>query len=399
MSTTYKDNAMGENRLGNFPFSDELRRKQWVKEGLVKAGKTGFFAKFKSRSITGAIYSLNKELQVDNKGNEIIFDFDGFISQRPQRGNAQVSGTGTNQKKFSASMNTQEFHNTVLAPQHWDLAEIGSIQLRKTAHLRGLLSNLHSRLVDQGIFDTIQGVNDNDVSHKIMPNGKTDVHNLASTDKPSLDLLEHIIYVAETGEHANVGGKRPAMKAWTDSSVNGEENQVIDLVCDFYFLDALSRDEGWRALYGSILATTLANNPMLSGVITSHKNIRLHRAPRFEGSTYSRLIIDSAVETAGMRRYDAVNDKWTGEEGFDPDSAKMVGVAVIMGAGAIITHGALRPYEEFTIEKSNHSGNKEAGFHYYFNAKRTQLFAHNGDYAMRNMTGYDLGLINVYYSL
>ena len=390
---------MNANRLGNMPFGDPLARKQWMKEGLVKAGKTSFFNRFKSRNFRGAIYHMNTGLQTNNKGNEIIFDFDGFLSQVPLEGDAQLSGTGVDNKKFSASFYTRNFHHTANVPKEWDLQTIGSKELRDTGMIRTELSDMYTRTNAQALFDVVQGFgDDNKPSHIIMPNGKTDVNNLDANDKPSLDLLEHIIYSATTGEHINVGDTRPGLRQWMDSSQQGEEAMVIDLLVDYHFLHALDQDPGWRAMYRNLLTQSLSN-PLLTGVITQHKNLRLFRAPLFQGRTVARDINKSAVESAGFRRYDADAGKYTGEDGFSINSQKMVGTATVIGAGAMISHSTLCPVDPFTIEKTNHAQKKEAGLHFYMNVKRTQLFEHNGDYAMRKMAGYDLGLINVNYSL
>jgi len=189
------------NRLGRMPFGDPLARKQWIKEGLVKAGKTSFFNKFQGRTFESAIFHMNTGLQTNNKGNEIIFDFDGFLTQVPLEGDAMLSGTGVDNKKFSASFYTKSFHHTANVPKEWDLQLIGSRELRDTSRIRAQLSSMYTRTVNQAKFDTLQGViEDQQPTHVIMPNGKTDINNLTDADKPSLDLLEHIIYSATTGE-------------------------------------------------------------------------------------------------------------------------------------------------------------------------------------------------------
>jgi len=389
------------NRLGRMPFSDPLARRQWIKEGLVSRGKTSFFRKFQSRSFDGIIYHMNSGLQTNNKGNEIIYDFDGFLTQVPLEGDAQLSGTGTDNKKFSASFYTRNFHNTANIPKEWDLQTIGSMELRRTSRIRKQLSDLYTAVVNQAKFDVVQGFGEeNEPTHIIMPNGKTDRNNLTEADKPSLDLLDHIIYAGTTGEDINVGGERPGLKQWTDSDETGEYDATITMFVDFYFLDALSKDPGWRSLYGTVLTENL-NNPLIAklGNVVVHKNLKMIRAPFFQGYTIARDINKSAVESAGFRRYDAENGKWTGEKGFNLESNKMTGRASIVGAGAMNSHATLCPVDPFTIERTNHNQKGEAGIHYYMNVKRTQLFEHNGDYAMRKMTGYDLGIINVDYHL
>ena len=388
-----------DNRLGKMSFGDTLRRKQWIKNGMVAAGKTSRLKRFKGRSFSSAIFVSNEGLQTNNKGNEIIYDFDGFLAQEPKEGDAHLSGTGENYKKFSASFYTRNFHNTVAIPKEWDLQEIGSMELRKTSKIRKDLSNLYKRVSDQAIFDVAQGFDETQQpTHIIMPNGKTDVADLAVTDTPSLALLDHIIFCTTVGEQFSVGDNRGGLKQWTDSGSNGEEAEVIDLWVDYHFLRKLNQDPAWRKLHGTILTQSM-KNPLHTGIITSHENLRLYRMPFFQGTSSARDINKSSVESAGFRRYDADAGKWEGEVGFNLTSGKMTGTAVVVGAGAMIAHATACPVDPFTIEYSNHKQQKEAGLHYYMNVKRTQLFEHNGDYAVRKMTGYDLGLINVQYHI
>jgi len=386
-------------RLGKLAFGDPLARKQWSKEHAVKAGKTAIWRKFSGRSFTSAVYHLNKGLQVGNKGNEITFDFDGFLSQEPLEGDAQLSGTGENRRKFSASFYTRNFHNTVDIPKEWDLQEIGSMELRHTSKQSKDLWDLYTRVADQAKFDVAQGfVEHEEPSHIIMPNGKTNIANLTDADRPSLDLLEQIIHSATTGQEINVGGERPGLRQWMDSSATAEEAMTIDLMVDWHFIRALSQDAGWQTLHGLVGADD-ANNPLLSNTPTHYKNIRIIRAPMFQGRSSKRDINKSSIESAGLRTIDADAGIWQGMEGFNTKSTKMVGNAVIIGAGAMISHSIHCPVDPFTIEYSNHKQKSEAAIHYYMNVSRTRLFEHNGDYAVRKMTGYDLGLINVQYHL
>ena len=386
-------------RTGNLPFGDPLARKQWSKENAVKAGKTSVWRKFSGNSIHSAVYHKTGGLQVGNKGNEIIFDFDGFLAQEPLEGDAQLSGTGENRKKFSATFYTRNFHNTVNIPKEWDLQTIGSMELRRTAKQSKDLWDQHRRVGDQAKFDCAQGFLEHDKpTHIIMPNGKTDIGALTPADRPSLDLLEHTIHSATTGKEINVGGSRPGLKAWADSSATGEEDMVIDLMVDWYFIRALSQDAGWQTLHGLVGAND-PKNPLVTSNITVYKNIRIHRVPFFEGSTSKRDINKSAVESAGLRRIDINSGAWQGMLGFNDNSTAMVGNAAIIGAGGMISHSAICPVDPFTIEYTNHKQKAEAANHYYMNVKRTTLFEHNGDYADRKMAGYNLGLINVQFHI
>jgi len=390
---------MDDNRLGKMAFGDPLLRKQWMKNGMLKAGKTSALNKFKGRTFNSPIFTKNTGIQVGNKGNEIIYDFDGFLAQEPLEGDAMLSGTGENYKKFSASFYTKNFHNTVAVPKEWDLQEIGSMELNRTSKQRADLSDQYKRISDQAHFDVMQGfVEDQTPTHVIMPNGKTSKGALTATDTPSLALLDHIIYCATVGEHFSVGADRGGMRQWADSSDNGGEAMVLDLMVDYHFLFKLDQDPAWRALYGSLLTNNL-KNPLLTGVVTNHKNLRITRAPILQGRSSARQLNRTAVEGAGFRRFDADSGKWQGEKGFDNNSGNLLGTAVVIGAGAMISHSTLCPVDPFTIEFSNHKQRKEAALHYYMNVKRTQLFEHNGDYADRKMAGYDLGLINVDYHL
>jgi len=392
--------ATQTSRLGRLAFSDPLARRQWSKQHALQSGKTQFWKKFQGASFDKAVYHTNQGLQTGNKGNDIVYDFDGFLAQAPKHGDEQLSGTGEDMRKFSAKFHTSSMHNTAAIPKEWDAQLIGSMELARTGNVSKKMWNEYARIMDQGKFDAASGYGEvNKPSHIIMPNGQTDVANLTVADKPSLDLLEHIIYSATTGLNINVGSERPGLRQWMDSGENGEEAMVIDLVVDYHFLHALDQDPGWRGMYQNLLTDHLSN-PLLTGVVTQHKNLRIHRAPMFQGyQEIDGAMYRAGVEAAGLRRFDAEVAKWTGETGFNIKSGKMTGSAFVIGAGGLISHSTLCPVDPFTIENTNHSQRKEAAIHYYGNVVRTELFEHNGDYNMRKMAGYDLGLINVAYHL
>jgi hypothetical protein len=279
------------------------------------------------------------------------------------------------------------------------------------------LYSVRGKIWDQAKFDCAMGFfEDDQPTHCLMPKGKAQVGDIDATCKPSLAFLENIAHSAITGEdllvrdetkqfHENAAWSvddqsRPGLRNWHDSTSQTEDVEIIDLCVDWYFIKLLNEDPEWRKLYGILDSRT--NNPLFQADIGGHKNIRLHRMPLFQGSSSSKELNRTAVEAPGMRRLSKSNMKWTGEKGYITRTAggvkeDMIGVAFILGAGAMMSHSAVDPQVSFTIEKSNHEQSKEAAIHYYGNIKRTRLFEHNGDYHMRKMAGYDLGLINVYY--
>ena len=411
---------------GKLLFGDPLARRRWIKEGSLQAGKTSFWKKFSSVNSFHKPINRVHGLQTDNKGNDIVFDFDGFIAQEPIHNDGQVSGTGTNRRKYSATMKTREFHNSVAVGQSWDLNLIGSVELRKMAKQRHDLLDMRKRITDQAHFDVSQGMfMDDRPSHILFGNAngsiaagntmEANIATLGSADRPSLAMLENIIDLAITGEglykHDNqtdqygldTDRSRPGLTQWTDPGANGEEVQTIDLLVDWYFLRELSKDPGWRKLWTIIHGKS--ENELFSSNTIQYKNIRLHREPLFKGKTSARALNRTAVEQAGSRRMslDAGGKLvWEGEDGFQHNTGPTVkqwGMATLIGAGALTSHAAFRPHDEFTVEYNNHKSRKEAALHYYMNVKRARLFEHNGDYHMLKMADYDLGLINIAYSI
>ena len=407
--------ATHNNNSDKYLYGDPLNRRTWSKEGAVAAGKTSFWKKFSGNSFHKAIYQ-RQGLNTGHKGNDVMFEFDGFLAQEPLHGDAQISGTGENRKKFSARMYTKNFHNSVAIAPHWDLALIDSVALGNFNKQRTDMFSERGRIMDQSKFDCAMGFFEDDTpSHIILPGNKTDIESLTSADKPSVALLDKIAHACITGEGClqldetsnsmfnagaySINSARPGLRQWASSDEQGEEVMTIDLCVDWYFIQALDQDPAWRQLQQINVRGN--GNPLLSATIYEYKNIRLHRMPLFQGATSARALNRSAVEAAGMRRYDNVNKKWTGEKGFDNAYAnnKFLGSAFVIGAGGMISHSSLAPIDEFTIEMNNHKQRKEAAIHYWMNIKRTRLFEHNGDYEMRKMAGYDLGLINVFYGL
>ena len=402
---------------GRLLFGDPLAREGWSKEGALKGGKTSFWRRFTGSSFNKPIRQTHG-LQTGHVGNQMTYDFDGFYAQEPIHGQAQISGTGGNDRKFSCQMSTRQFHNSKNIGSHWDLSLIDSVELRKLSAIRDDLYSVRTKVWDQAKFDCAMGFfEDDQPTHCIMPGGKAQLGDIdAATCKPSLALLEHIAHSAITGEDLLVRDEtlnfydngawslddqsRPGLRNWHDTTSQAEQVEVIDLCVDWYFIKLLNEDPEWRKLYGILDSKT--NNPLFQADIGGHKNIRLHRMPLFQGKSSMRELHRTSVEAAGMRRLSKTAMKWTGEDGYTTRTGggvkeDMIGVAFILGAGAMVSHSALDPVKSFTIEKSNHEQSSEAAIHYYGNIKRTRLFEHNGDYHMRKMAGYDLGLINVYY--
>ncbi len=382
-------------QTGAFTYGDSLNRQRWVKEGLVQAGQTSFFNGKIGSTFESPIFHV-RDLNTNGNGNKIIFDFDGFLSQIPIEGKAQLSGTGENKKKFSAEMHTKFFANTVDQGWKFELAHLDATTLNTFQDSRDKLANLYWRIRNQGYFDCGMGFfEDDQPTHILLPNGQTDIANLTDADKPSLAFIEQILHACNTGETlVSMNGattNRPGLNAFADSSANGDGSGYYRLIVDWYFEYLLGTDPAWQKLMELDLLGD--KNRRLANEIGRYRNLIIERAPMFQGYSEATRLNKSSVENAGLRLRN-LNGIWQGIAGFDRTIAK-VGNAFVLGKGGMISGSSSE--SEYTLEQTNHKTMSEASHQWTQNVKRTMLFEHSGDYVDRKMSGYNLGLINVNY--
>ena len=93
-----------------------------------------------------------------------------------------------------------------------------------------------------------------------------------------------------------------------------------------------------------------------------------------------------------MRLYDSVNQKWSGQTGFDQAST-LKSRGVILGAGAFQKANGMMP--DYKYEATDFGKFSESCLETWCAAKATKLLAENDDYLDGKVAGYNYGSIFV----
>ena len=140
-------------------------------------------------------------------------------------------------------------------------------------------------------------------------------------------------------------------------------------------------------------------NRLIKSQIGTIGNFLFLDAGSFFGTTDGSILVDgyyeyenTGVEIAGMRLYDTVNQKWSGQTGFNQAST-LKSRGVILGAGAFQKANGLMP--DYKYEATDFGKFSESCLETWCAAKATKLLAENSDYADGKVSGYVYGAIAV----
>ena len=364
--------------MSTISLTSDLRRKKWIREGLLQAASKSFWSPFTGLSKDYIIYQTNNENAAD--GHTVVFDFDGNLSQKPVKGKETAFGKGEQKKKFSDKLTVSRYRLVVDNGDKFDGKDIGDLSINEHADSRRKLGDLFVRFKDQAIFDTLSGITDNAATHVISLSTFT-----------YGDLLD-IEKTLKTGRGFDTGGvRRPIEPFMLDDG-----RPVWLFVVDSAMAAKLKQDPGYQTLV--INADVRGNNNRaIQGVIGKLGNLLIVEAPMFFGKTYTSTtpfdIGDSDIDIAGLRQYDVTNKAWTGQEGFDYGSTlKSRGLLLGQAAGLL----GMGKMPDYRFQESTDFGIKsESALEVWMATKKTRLLDENGDYAEAKVTGIDWGVVAV----
>src|SRR5690606_40144772 len=92
---------------GVVPLGSELKRKKWMREGLVQAASKSFWNPLTRQDKTGVVFQAKNESAGD--GHTVVFDFDGNLSGRAIKGKDTAFGKGEQKRKFSDKITVQRY--------------------------------------------------------------------------------------------------------------------------------------------------------------------------------------------------------------------------------------------------------------------------------------------------
>jgi len=365
---------------GKVDYNSDLIRRQWMTEGLVQKATTSFWAPYRGAT-KDSIIMVTNDISASS-GHTVVFDMDGNLSGRPVKGNTTAKGKGEQKRKFSDKLTVADYRYVVDNGTKFDGVEIGDLSINEHSDSRSKLADLWVRSDDQAYFDLAQ-------------QGAEFGINLGNTF--TFDQFLDIEQVVKQGRGFDTSPAGISMRLPLKPFMLADGKPIWLMVVDVAMKNKLMKSTGAQQVFRE--ADVRGNeNRLIKGMLGRVGNFLVVEGGDFFGSTYGNILDANgyynydmnAVEMAGMRQYDSVNQKWTGETGFDLEST-IKSRGVILGAGAFQkANGKLPNYEvEFTDFKKF----SESCMEVWCGAKNTKLLAENSDYDMAKVAGYNFGSI------
>lgn len=375
---------------GMLPYSSDLTRRKWLREGLIQASAQSFFAPYSGTSMDSIIYQVNNENA--SEGHTVVFDFDGNLSGKAIKGKETAYGKGEVKRKFSDKIVVDRYRLVVDNGDKFDGAAIGDLSINQHSDSRAKLSDLFTRWKDQAIFDTIQGFKDSKAPTHVW------AKDVSSTKFGYNDLVD-IEKALRTGVGFKSAGFNPSAAA---AAQRGP-------LRPFRLADGRSI---WLMIIDPFTAANIKSNTAAGGImaLAQHADLRgnqnrifrgllgqigqlvIVEAEAFFGDTKAGTSLDATgVEIAGMRQWDSVNSKWSGQEGF---AAAVWSRNLILGAGAV--QFAMGKQPDYKFQESTDFGIKsESALEVWLEFQKTNLTAEVGDYKAAKVADMDFACVAV----
>lgn len=375
---------------GALPYSSDLTRRRWLREGLVQAAAQSFFAPYSGTTMDSIVYQANNENS--SEGHTVVFDFDGNLSGKAIKGKDTAFGKGEVKRKFSDKLVVDRYRLVVDNGDKFDGVAIGDLRINQHEDSRSKLADLFIRWKDQAIFDTVQGFKD----------GKGPSHvwtkDVSSTKFGYADLVE-----IEKALRTGVGFKATGFNA--GAAAAGQRAPLRP----FRLADGRSI---WLMIIDPFTAANIKSNTAAGGIMTlaQHADLRgnqnrvfrgllgqigqlvIVEAEAFFGDSKAGNTLDvSGVEIAGLRQWDSVNSKWSGQEGF---ASAVWSRNLILGAGAVqLAFGKQpdykwQPSQDFAIKS-------ESALEVWMEVQKTNLVAEVKDYKAAKIADMDFACVAV----
>lgn len=365
------------------PGSD-LKRKAWVREGLVQAASQSFWNGMTANRSNGIVFQAKNEGA--KSGHTVVFDYDGNLSGSAIKGKDTAFGKGEQKKKFSDKITVERYRLVVDNGDKFDAVDIGDLALAEHADSRTKLADLFVRWKDQGLFDAAQG---NLITNE---DGRQAASHTIEVTAFTYDTLIDIETTLKTSQGYTSGGIRRPLAPW---NLN-ERDPVWMVVVDAAVAAKLRKDSRWTSIV-SIADPRGNGNRTLSGEIKRVGALLVVCAPTFFGATKGTAatgwgLNGSEVEMSGLRQWDKTNGAWTGQEGFAYNSANLWSRCLILGAGALQIAFGLQP--DYKVQESEDFGIKsESCLEVWCEMRKSVLKAENESYKQAKISGLDYGVV------
>ena len=374
---------------GQVRLDSDLKRKQWMREGLVQAASKSFWSPLTGNTMDSVVFQAKKDGA--KEGHTVVFDFDGNLSGKARKGKETAYGTGEQKRKFSDKLTVERYRLVADNGDVFDGVDIGDLTINQHTDSRTKLGDLFVRFKDQALFDAAQGVT---ITQQGVVQAPTHVIDLGTTF--TWNVLTDIEKTIKTSQGFTSGGVRRPLKPYMTK--NGEP--VWLYVIDAAMAAILRKD---TAGYQNVIRSADVRGPdnrLIKGVIGKIGALLIVEADLFfgytEGTTSGFGFNDSEIEMSGLRQYDGTNPAtalWTGQEGFDYNSTNLHSRGVILGAGALQLAFGKQPDYKFK-ESQDFSITAESCVEFWMEAQKTKLKAESGAaYKGAKIADVDFGVV------
>ena len=374
---------------GQVRLDSDLKRKQWMREGLVQAASKSFWSPLTGNTMDSVVFQAKKDGA--KEGHTVVFDFDGNLSGKARKGKETAYGTGEQKRKFSDKLTVERYRLVADNGDVFDGVDIGDLTINQHTDSRTRLGDLFVRFKDQALFDAAQGVT---ITQQGIVQAPTHVIDLGTTF--TWNVLTDIEKTIKTSQGFTSGGVRRPLKPYMTK--NGEP--VWLYVIDAAMAAILRKD---TAGYQNVIRSADVRGPdnrLIKGVIGKIGALLIVEADLFfsytEGTTSGFGFNDSEIEMSGLRQYDGTNPAtalWTGQEGFDYSSTNLHSRGVILGAGALQLAFGKQPDYKFQ-ESQDFSITAESCVEFWMEAQKTKLKAESGAaYKGAKIADVDFGVV------
>ena len=371
---------------GVVPYDSILVRNEWILNGLIQAASTSFWDGMTGTSSDAIIFQKNDFAATD--GHEVRFQFDGNLASQAKLDKEQAWGNSEDKKLFSDRLRVQRLRWSVNNGDAFDAVNVGDLSISQHSDSRSKLADLFIRAKDQIVFDAMQGfLNGEAPTHRILPNGKTDIGNLDATDVWGYDFVLDTEDIIKSGKGYSVGGSRRPLEPYKLNDGQRVWLVVVD--------SRVSRDLRKDSQFINVTAmgdVRGENNRLIKGVVGRIGSFIFIEAPTAFGKADS-TIGKSAVEIAGLRHVDSTG-LFEGQDGYGAAGTTEASRSIILGKSAVQLAFGKQP--DYKWQESQDFGiTSESALEVWMGCQKTVLKAENGDYDEAKVSGFDFGVVVV----
>lgn len=358
-------------------YTSDLKRKAWMREGLVQSAHKSFWSPLTGTSMDGVVYQAKNDSA--KEGHTVVFDFDGNLSGKAIKGRDKAFGKGEQKRKFSDKITVDRYRLVADNGDEFDGVDVGDLSITQHADSRKKLGDLFQRFKDQSLFDASQGLLGQSPSHIIDLDTTFGYNQLLDIEK-----------TLKTSNGFSTGGVRRPLEAYRT-----EDGRPCWLfVMDAAMAAMLRKDSNYQSLVYN--ADVRGNgNRAIKGTFGKIGQLMLVEADQFFGDTDGTGNIglnQTGVEIAGLRQKDG-NGVWTGQDGFKYNG-DLTSRGILLGAGALQLAFGKQP--DYKHQYSDDFGiTSESACEFWMNAQKTVLTAENSDYNQAKIADIDYGVIAV----